>query len=121
MKAVFLDTYAMFEIAKGNEAYKPYLELQAATTKWNLLELYYTILIKFGREKAEFEYDKFAPYAIEFDDDTVKEAGIFRAQNPGRRLSYADCLGYTIAKRLEIPFLTGDQQFENMENVEYIK
>lgn len=36
-------------------------------------------------------------------------------------LSYADCIGYTYAKRHGMKFLTGDRQFERMQNVEYAK
>jgi len=32
-----------------------------------------------------------------------------------------DCLGYSCAKRLGINFFTGDQEFEYMQNVEYVK
>jgi hypothetical protein len=36
-------------------------------------------------------------------------------------LSYVDALGYVIATKMKIKFLTGDNAFEGMENVEYVK
>jgi uncharacterized protein len=38
-----------------------------------------------------------------------------------RKLSIPDAIGYTIAKRLEIKFLTGDEDFKNYDNVEFVK
>ena len=38
-----------------------------------------------------------------------------------RNLSIPDAVGYTVAKRLGIKFLTGDTDFEDMENVEFVK
>ena len=35
-------------------------------------------------------------------------------------LSYADCLGYVISKKLNIRFLTGDKQFKDLPNVEFV-
>ena len=32
-----------------------------------------------------------------------------------------DCIGYIIAKRLGMKFLTGDKEFEGFENVEFVK
>ena len=38
-----------------------------------------------------------------------------------RKLSMTDCIGYMMAKQWGIKFLTGDKEFEDMENVEYVK
>ncbi len=32
-----------------------------------------------------------------------------------------DCIGYIFAKQLGIKFLTGDKEFENLDNVEFVK
>ena len=32
-----------------------------------------------------------------------------------------DCIGYIMAKKLNIKFLTGDKEFENFLNVEFVK
>ena len=32
-----------------------------------------------------------------------------------------DCIGYMTAKRLGVKFLTGDREFEGMDNVEFVK
>jgi hypothetical protein len=38
-----------------------------------------------------------------------------------KALSYVDALGYTIANRMKIRFLTGDIAFEDVPNVEYVR
>ena len=38
-----------------------------------------------------------------------------------KKLSIPDAIGYTVAKRLGIKFLTGDKEFEHMEDTEFIK
>jgi predicted nucleic acid-binding protein len=38
-----------------------------------------------------------------------------------KNLSYVDALGYIIAEKLGVKFLTGDNAFDGMDNVEYVK
>ena len=54
-------------------------------------------------------------------DDIIKAANVFRNINRKRKLSCVDCLGYTLARSLGVPFLTGDQLFGNLDNVEFVK
>ena len=54
-----------------------------------------------------------------------QEARSFFQQNKFKfkkeKLSYIDCLGYEVAKKLKIKFLTGDEGFRDKENVEFVK
>ena len=36
-------------------------------------------------------------------------------------MSMPDAIGYVIAKRLEIKFVTGDNDFKDIPNVEFVK
>ena len=56
-----------------------------------------------------------------FDDETLKQASEFRFANYKRDLSYIDCVGYILAKKRGVKFLTGDEQFKAFENVEFVK
>ena len=85
------------------------------------MEVYYWILNNFGKEYADRFYDNAKKYCIEITDDIIKSATEFRAKNKSKNLSYVDCIGYMIARSLNIKFLTGDMQFKNMENVEFVK
>ena len=85
------------------------------------MELHYSILRLYGEEKAEKAFNFFNKFCIEFDDEIIKGANKFRLKNYRRDLSYIDCIGYVLAKKLNAKFLTGDEQFKDFENVEFVK
>ncbi|MBI3035423.1 PIN domain-containing protein [Candidatus Woesearchaeota archaeon] len=119
---LFFDTYALLEVIRGNFNYKKYSKnIGIVTTKLNLMELYCRLYVLHGLETAEFYYQKYHPFVVEVADSLIKKAMIFRAENRKKDLSYVDCIGYVFAKENKIKFLTGDMQFENMENVEFVK
>lgn len=91
------------------------------TTRLNLMELYYRLLNLYGEAYAERAYEKFLPFAVEISDEIIKESNGFKSINKKRKLSYVDCIGYIIAKINNIKFLTGDKEFKNMENIEFVK
>ncbi len=118
----FFDTYALHGIFKSNQNYKPYIsDVQIVLTRLNLMEFYYGIFITKGKEAADLYYDRLVEFAVDLSDEVIKKAMIFRAQNRNKKLSYVDCIGYIIAKSLNIKFLTGDKEFKNMENVEFVQ
>ena len=121
----FADTYAIIEILKGNENYRHYIDLELGTTEFNLFELAYFLVRDYGKSKAlkilskvklEFEL-------VDVTDKDFVNASEFRLQMKkiGKQLSLVDCLGYTVAKRLNVKFLTGDNEFKDLENVEFVK
>jgi len=118
----FYDTYAIFEIIKGNLNYKNYIrDIGIITTKLNLMGLYYRLYILFGIETAEFYYRKYIPFVVEASDFIIKKAMIFKADNKSKDLSYVDCIGYIFAVENKVKFLTGDIQFKDRGNVEFVK
>src|SRR3989344_4003965 len=122
IKTFFFDTYAVYEIIEGNKNYRSYIKNVAiVTTKLNLMELYYGLLVNYNEKTANDLYDKFLSYYTSIDDNSIKKAMISRALNKKKDLSYIDCVGYIISKQRNIKFLTGDKEFEDMENVEFVK
>jgi len=117
----FFDTYALFAIVQGNSNYENYKENQVIMTVFNLVELYYQVLRDYGEKKAKEIYHHFEDCVIEIEEEVVSEAMNFRLAHKQKRLSYADCIGYFCAKKNNILFLTGDMQFQNFENVEFVK
>jgi len=118
----FFDTYALFEVFHENKNYLPYTKnISLITTKLNLMELHYSILRLYGEEKAEKAFNFFNKFCIEFDDEIIKGANKFRLKNYRRDLSYVDCIGYVLANKFNAKFLTGDEQFKDFENVEFVK
>ena len=118
----FFDTYAFYELIEGNENYRQYTSnVVIFTTQMNLMELHYGLLVKYGKETADRLYDKLRKFAVDVSDDIVKAANAFRKVHSKRKLSYVDCVGYMIAKSLAVPFLTGDRQFVDLDNVRFVK
>lgn len=118
----FLDTYAMYELAIGNENYKGYFTgVESMTTIMNLYELYYSLIRENLPLIAENFIERFLPVCAEIKPEFVKEAAKFRLQNKKLDLSYIDSLGYIIAKKHNAKFLTGDEAFRKLPNVEFVK
>ena len=121
-RTFFYDTYALFEIFKGNKNYLNYIsDIGIVTTKLNLMELYYGLFLEFGINVAEFYYNKYREFCADASDNIIKTAMQFKAQHKKRNLSYVDCVGYAFANEMKIKFLTGDKEFKDMPNVEFVK
>lgn len=117
----FFDSYAIIEIIRGNENYRKYTNSIILTTKLNIFEVFYALLKDIGEKEANFFLNKYYEFVIDFDKEIIKKASKFRLQYKKRNLLMADCIGYILAKEWRIKFLTGDKEFENMENIEFVK
>ncbi len=118
----FFDTYALYELVVGNPNYTNFFsDVGIITTRLNLMELYYGLLRDYDRKIADKYYNVFVGYMVEINNETIKQAMVFRLLNKNKKLSYVDCIGYILAKKRGIKFLTGDKEFEGMENVEFVK
>lgn len=125
MDRLFADTYALIEILKGSESYQRHVMCELVTTEFNLLELAYALLRDFREDDVETILGRVRDNieVIKVTDREYIEASKFRIQVRRRekKLSLTDCLGYVTAKKLGIKFLTGDREFEDLDNVEYVK
>ncbi len=117
----FFDTYAIFEIIGGNKSYEKYINKPAILTKLNIFELFHNALRDTGEKKANNIMDEYYPLAIDYDRSAIEEASRLKLKYKKRNLSMTDCIGYIIAKKLGIKFLTGDKEFEDLDNVEFVK
>ena len=122
VKEFFFDTYALVEISKGNKNYDSYRDnVGLVVTKLNLMEFHYSLLRTVGKEEADKLYDRLLPFVVEVTDRIIKQANQLKFLYRKRKLSYIDCIGYIIAKTLNIKFLTGDKEFTDLDNVEFVK
>lgn len=121
MTAYLFDTYALLEIIKGNKNYENFVSESFNTTIFNLYELYYNLLKDFDEETAKNYFYKFIPFVLNIKNEHIFYASKFRLNNKKKNLSYTDALGYSISKIEGYKFLTGDKEFENFDNVEFIK
>lgn len=115
----FFDTYALFEIIRGNENYERYKDVVGITTIFNLAELSYGLKKEVDEKIADEFTDKYNSILVDVGVDDVKEAMSFRKKH--KNLSIPDVIGYIVAKRLNAKFLTGDDDFVNFDNVEFVK
>ena len=120
---VFLDTYAIVEIDTNNPRYRKYVldSTDVATTIFNLSEVYFVYLKKFGEKEADEIYEIVKVMVVPTDDDIIKEAMKFKLTHQKKRLSMADCIGYITALKLNAKFVTGDYAFKGLENVEFVR
>ena len=121
MGSFVFDTYALLEIIAGNPNYEKYLNSEIIINNFIFAELCYKLIRENGLEKANFYVEKYKHFVIEVDADTIKNAMLFRANNKKKNLSGTDCIGYALALKLKIKFLTGDKEFEKLENVEFVR
>jgi len=117
----FFDTYAIIELVSGSPVYARFIEEPVAITIFNLAEIYYSALNSMDESKAEEIYEKYKWCVVNISDEALKDAMKFRKKNKRRDLSYSDCIGYVYALKNNLRFLTGDKEFENLENVEFVK
>lgn len=122
MTVFFYDSYPLIEYISANAHFFSYFEEhEGIITLLNLLEVYYVVLKDLGKAKAEIAFDMLYPLIVEPSKETIKRAMEFRLAHKKSDLSYADCLGYQIARERGIKFLTGDRAFKDMENVELVR
>lgn len=119
MNEIFFDTYAFFEVIRGNENYDKYTKTEIVTTIFNLVELNFTLKREKGKSIADEYLDKYAAFSVPILIEDIKNATDMRLKL--KKMSFPDVIGYVVAKRLGIKFLTGDSDFEGMENVEFVK
>jgi len=125
MERYYADTYALVAIIKGDKNCSAYTDKILVTTEFNLLELAYALTRDFGAEKARrvLKIIREDLEIIQPTDEDYINAALLRqkVKREGKNLSLIDRLGYVIAERLNIPFLTGDREFRDLENVEYVE
>jgi len=117
----FFDTYALIEFLEGNENYQKFSDTPIITSLYNIYEFTYYLLRDHDREKAEKILEKLNYNLLDPSDKDLIPAANLKLDNREQQLSYVDCMGYRLAQRYDLKFLTGDQEFEEKENVEYVK
>lgn len=117
----FFDTYTIVEIYEGNAAFAKYFSTPFFTTKLNLFELHQYFLRAGNETFADAEIEKYAPHLQDFGLEIIRKASRFRKHHSNKNLSMTDCIGYTYAKENGLVFVTGDGEFKDFENVEFVQ
>ncbi len=121
MQVFVFDTYALLEIIRGNKNYEKYIQAEPIINDFVLAELCYKLIKESGYEKASSYADKYALFSIRPRPEVIKKAMLFKAKNIKKNFSATDAISYAMALEFGVKFLTGDEQFRNMRNVEFVK
>ena len=115
----FFDTYAFFRIIEGNLNYEKYKDVKAITTIFNLAELNYNLKKEKDKKIADELTKKYWDFLVEVSLEDLEKAMDLKIKY--KDLSIPDVIGYIIAKKYGVKFLTGDEGFKDFENVEFVK
>jgi predicted nucleic acid-binding protein len=115
----FLDTYALVEILNGNAAYKSVLD-DAGTSLYHLYELHVQVARLRDEATADAAFRDLRSIVVDVTDADVLAASKFKRAHPKAGFSYADALGYAMARERAVPFVTGDKAFKKIEGVAFI-
>ncbi len=63
--------------------------------------------------------ETFEPFVVDVTFGDIKEVMTLRLKN--KDMSIPDAIGYTVARRYNVQFLTGDADFKELPNVEFVK
>ena len=121
MSETFLfDTYALIELLNKNPKYEKYADCNTIVNEFIFAEFCYQLIKNEISDYDEY-LDEVEPAIVRLSPNTMKKAMEFRYKNKKRKMSMTDCISYIQAKEFGIKFLTGDKEFADLENVEFVK
>lgn len=124
MPSFFADSYALIEMLKGNEHYRSFQSERLITTEFNICEVGFAVCRNYPTNAPQVlnTVRKLITLTATCNEDYCSGAAWKKeASVQGKKLSTIDCVGYSVANRLRIPFLTGDREFADMTNVHFVR
>ena len=121
MNSYFFDTYAVIEVVKGNPRYLPYKNSNPILSVLNLLEIHYHISKKFDDKITAKLLREYSKSVVGFENEDIIAMTAFKIGNYRKNFSLTDSLGYVLSLKHNIKFLTGDEGFRDIPNVEFVK
>lgn len=119
MRGYFFDAYALIRFRRGLPAYERFAEEPIITERTHLYEFAREVLKVEGAKAVLSALHDLRANRLEPTDADLLAAAKLLQQNA--RLSGADALGYVLARREGLRFLTGDPQFRKMAGVEFVE
>ncbi len=116
-----LDTYVLIEIHDENPNFLKYLNQEFIIPEIIMAEFYEIILRNYNEQTANYVLEKFRHFITPVKMEILIKAVKFRHENKKQNLSFFDCVGYIFALENKMKFVTGDKEFKDKENVEFIK
>jgi hypothetical protein len=119
----YYDSYAVLAYLGDNPNYRKYFEENDGfLTKLNLMEICYRALQRHGSKAALEVAEIFSKYIVDFGVADIADSMKLRLKlkKAGLDISYADALGYYLALKANVRFLTGDKCFKGLDGVEFV-
>lgn len=105
--------------------FRPYFRPGRGVTTWlNLMEVYYALLRDgMPKETARAVVEAARPDLVEFSFEEILEGVELRFRWHGRdkTISYVDAIGFTLAQKRRLNFLTGDPAFRGVRGVTFLR
>ena len=117
----FFDSYAIIELLEGSQSYQPYQNFKIITSVLNVGEVYAIFLRNYDKKRADEWFKDCNFELLEIYSADIVNATYFRHINKKKNVSITDSVGYILSLKHSIKFLTGDKQFQELENVEFVK
>lgn len=117
----FFGSYAIIEMNKGSIGYARFKDSTITTSALNVGEIYQAFLRKYGKETADKWLEEINFELLEITPEIIVEAVHFRFINKKKNMSLVDCVGYILSLKHNLKFLTGDNQFKDAPNAEFVK
>lgn len=124
MADLLADSYAFIELFGGNPKYATLFRAHSiSTTSINVLEVYAALLRRIDPVEALSHARSMLPVVVEVPREAALRSAEFRVEMAvkKRNCSTADAWGYAAALTLRRRFLTGDEGFRGLPNVEFVK
>lgn len=77
--------------------------------------------MEFGAPDAREQLRKHEPFVQDVPTHVIAKAALMRLADKTRWMPMTDCVGYCCAEERGMPFLTGDEQFKDLPNVEFVR
>ena len=119
MTDYFFDTYALLRHYWGADSYLPYRETPIVTERTHVFEFAREVLKARGSKAVLPAITALRANRLDPRDEDLLDAAKLKRKHA--RLSSADALGYVLAQRESLLFLTGDRQFRDMPGVEFVE
>ena len=116
-----LDTYALVEIRRGNPRFQRFLTDPFFIAETTLAEFYGVLYREDGEGQAMEWVQKLVPFTQAPGVSVLLSAVRFRSDHRKDHISFFDAVGYQAALANRARFVTGDQAFEKLPGVEFVK
>lgn len=117
----YLDTSALVEVAKGNDLLRGYIAQDFVINDITLAEFYSVMLREYDEPTANYWFRMVSSKSLSVTKELLVEAVKFRRYNKEKNLSFFDAVGYVYSVKNNHVFLTGDNDFEGLPGVEFVK